>query len=264
MKLTENAIGPKQLPGAPAADLKPLLDRLGRIEHKMLQLDEPREKTQPQPPQYDPKVIQVIVGAVEKHLEQHAAHVQKRIDGLQASILAAAQASVATRITREADVLRAQVAAMHREFASSVAQAVAEQVAERTASLQATMQAHIEAAVAPLRREILELRRRLAETDHTMGEFVSAISDTVRTATDRNWLSEEPRAYQAPPSAPVSVAPSHARAGQKPQHLDLRVIRRRLSEVDNPRPDFGPGPSPLPAAAQRRSPAAVWQFRAAS
>src|SRR5947208_16589718 len=91
MKLTEDAIRPRQQTIAgPPPDLSLLADRLASIEERLQQLDKPREKAIPSPSGFDPKVVQVIVTAVEKHLEQHAALVQKRMDGLQSTSVSAA------------------------------------------------------------------------------------------------------------------------------------------------------------------------------
>jgi uncharacterized protein YceH (UPF0502 family) len=276
MKLTENAMRPKAAAAAlPPANVGPLADRLGRIEQRMQRLDAPRAATSAAPApaaaltqaQIDQRVIQAIVGAVEKRLNEHASQVQQRIAGLESSVSANVQATAARRIEQETNALRAQVVTMQREFAQSVASIVAEQVAaqvaERTRAMEATIHAKIEAAVAPLRQEIHELRQRIAETDNTMGEFVSAISDTVRKASDRGVVVEEPE-RTVPVEAPRVVEPVPIRAHQPPEHLDLRVLRKRLREVDLPVRESRPGFLPLPATSQRRGPASLSQFRAAS
>jgi hypothetical protein len=222
--------------------------------------------------QVDQRVIQAIVGAVEKRLQEHAAQVQQRIAGLESSVSANVQAAAARRIEQETGALRSQVMTMQREFAHSVANIVAEhvaaQVAERTKAMEATLHARIEAAVTPLRQEIQELRQRIAETDSTMGEFVSVISDTVRKAGERGMVVEEQEAASAPApqrmAEPRTPEPVPIRARQQPQHLDLRVLRKRLREVELPMRDPRPGFLPAQAVSQRREPSAVPQFRAAS
>src|SRR5262249_32502474 len=129
--------------------------------------------------QIDQRVIQAIVSAVEKRLNEHAAQVQQRIDGLESSVSARAEAAAARRIEQETSVLRSQVMTMQREFAQSVAGIVAENIAEQTKAMESTIHARIEAAIGPLRQETQELRQRIAETGNPVGEFGSVISDAV-------------------------------------------------------------------------------------
>jgi chromosome segregation ATPase len=240
MKLTEDAIRPKTAPIAAGAapELAPLADRLSRIEQRLKAIDAPAAAA---PSAMDTKVIQVIVGAVEKHLEAHALKVQKRIDDLQATVTKTAETAAAGRIEEEAAALREQVATMQREMLSSVAGIVASQVsaqvAQRTAALEASVQQTVEAAVAPLRNEVRDLRRQLSETDDTMAEFVSAISDTVRRTSET-----------LPP-------PARADGEWRPAgRVDLKSLRRRLSNVEQP----------VAAAPPRRGPIPVRQFPVAS
>lgn len=263
MKLTEDAIRPRDAAIAAGAgpELAPLAERLARIEKRLKEVD--GERASAAPSQMDQKVIRVIVGAVEKHLEAHAIKVQQRIDELQASISAGADAATIERIGKETAAVRQQVQAMQRDVLGAVAQLIARevatQVAQRTAALEAKIQASVgsavesavqssvDAAVAPLRAEVRDLRGRLSETDDTMAEFVSAISDTVRRTSE---------------TLPASArAEGEWRPGGK---LDLKTLRKRLSQVDrNPvEPRFGM--LPIPAAAQKRGPAPVRRFPVAS
>jgi hypothetical protein len=211
-------------------------------------------------------VIEAIVSAVEQRLNQHSAQVQQKIAGLESSVAANAQAAASRQIEQETGALRTQVVSMQREFAQSVAAIVAEQVAvqvaERTRAMEASIQARIESAVAPLRQEIQELRRRVAATDNTMGEFVAAISETVRQASERS-TGTEPQGPRTP-EFPRSGEPVPIRAHQTPQHLDLRVLRNRLRDAGLPARESHPGYMPSPAAPQRRTPGALSRFRAAS
>jgi hypothetical protein len=234
MKLTEGAARPKEpvVAAGPAPDLGPLADRLGRIEQRLQEIE--RQRTAPA--QVDTRVVHAIVGALEKHLAQQAEKLNQRIDGLQATVTAAAEAAAAQRIEREAAALRDQILTMQREMLGSISQIVANQVASQ-----------VEAAVAPLRAEVRDLRRNIADTDNNLGELVSAISDTVRRTAET-----------LPPAA---RSDGEWRSGGR---LDLKALRKRLSDVDrNPaEPRFGL--LPIPAAAQRRGPVPVRQFPVAS
>jgi chromosome segregation ATPase len=244
MRLTEDAIRPRNTPVATGAppEVGPLAERLTRIEHKLEELDRPAVA------QIDRQALVAIVGAVEKHLEAHAQKVQERIDALQASIPPTADAAAAKRIEKETSVLREQVVTMQKEVLSSIGQIIASQVAaqveKRTAALEASLQQTVEAAVAPLRAEVRDLRRQIADTDDTMAEFVSAISDTVR------------RTSETLPT-PVRSDGEWRGAGR----VDLKNLRKRLSDAG--RASAEPRPLPAPAE-QRRGPVPVRQFPVAS
>jgi len=261
MKLmNDDGVRPRTAPVAAGTgpDFAPLADRLGRIEKRLKESDAHRQAAAPAAAPAasrpaaapaatgDQKVIIAIVGAVEKHLEAHALKVQQRIDGLQAAVTASADAAAGKRIEKEVAALREQVLTMQREMLTSVAQAVAAQVAQKTAALEASLQQSVEAAVAPLRTEVRDLRRHLSDTDDTMAEFVSAITDTVRRTSE--------------------TLPAPARADGEWRgsgRVDLKTLRRRLSDMDKRTAE--PRLLPIPAAATtRRGPVAVREFPVAS
>jgi hypothetical protein len=255
--MTEDAAPPRTAPVATGTgpDFAPLADRLGRIEKRLRESDSHRQAgaSAPATPAaapavgtIDQKVIVAIVGAVEKHLEAHAVKVQQRIDGLQAAVAASADAAAAKRIEKEVKALREQVLAMQREMLNSVAQMVAAQVAEQTAALEAALQQRVDAAVTPLRTEVRELRRHLSDTDDTMAEFVSAITDTVRRTSET-----------------LPAPARHDGEWRGSGRVDLKTLRRRLSDMDKRTAE--PRLLPIPAAAtQRRGPVAVREFPVAS
>ena len=78
---------------------------------------------------------------------------------------------------------------------------VGEQVALRTAEMEPVVEARVAAAVAPLHAELAGLRARMAETENTMAEFVSAISMMCRQAAGRNQ-EERAVAVDAPAVEP--------------------------------------------------------------
>jgi uncharacterized coiled-coil DUF342 family protein len=249
MKLTEGATRPKEpvVATGPAPDLGSLAERLGRIEQRLQDME--RQRTVPS--QMDTKVVTAIVGALEKHLAQQAEKLNQRIDGLQATVIAAADTAAARRIERETAALRDQVQSMQRDMLSSISQIVATQVAtqvsQQTAAMETKLQQSIEASVAPLRAEVRDLRRNIAETDSNLGELVSAISDTVRR------------------TAETLPAPARAEGEWRGStRLDLKALRKRLSDVDRNLAEPRFGLLPIPAAAQRRGPVPVRQFPVAS
>jgi uncharacterized coiled-coil DUF342 family protein len=238
MKLTEGAARPKELPVAagPAPDLGPLAERLGRIEQRLQEIE--RQRTAPAP--VDTKVVTAIVGVLEKHLAEQAEKLNRRIDGLQATVTAAAETAAAKRIEKEAAGLREQVLNMQREMLGSITQIVASQVATQVAQ-------SVEASVAPLRAEVRDLRRSITDTDNNLGELVSAISDTVRRTAET-----------LPPAA---RSDGEWRGNSR---LDLKALRKRLSDVDRTPAEARFGLLPIPATAQRRGPVPVRQFPVAS
>jgi hypothetical protein len=260
--MTEDAVRPRTAPVATGTgpDFAPLADRLGRIEKRLRESDAHRQAgaapgavkpaAAPAMGTTDQKVIVAIVGAVEKHLEAHAIKVQQRIDGLQAAVTASADAAAAKRIEKEVTALREQLLTMQREMLNSVAQVVATQVAaqvaQKTAALEASLQQSVDAAVAPLRTEVRDLRRHLSDTDDTMAEFVSAITDTVRRTSETL-------------PAPARQDGEWRGSGR----VDLKTLRRRLSDMDKRTAE--PRLLPIPAAAtQRRGPVPIREFPVAS
>jgi hypothetical protein len=322
VKLSQDALRPKAATTANAAaappDAAPFANRIEQIEHKLQELDRPRPAAAPQPAPFDPKAIQVIVNAVETHLKQHAAKVQERIDDLQSSVIAAADASAAKRIHQEVSALRAQVATMHREFSGTVGQSVADQVAAQVSAqagaLHAAIQQNIHAAVAPLRADLQDLRIRLTQND--TAPLRAAVQDLQRRVSESDTTSlrselqelrrrfanedaapwrpeidalrlrlaktevgqELPPAKLANTTAPITRAVDNApredaseplpvpmRGVRLPERVDLRTIRRRLSEAGRPavndHPAFVPWAAETP---QRRTLAAVRSFPKAS
>ena len=161
MKLTQNAIRAGN-PPVDAPDFGPIAARLEQIEQRVAKAERPRESQA-----IDQRVVSAIVSALETRLQEHSGLVERRVE-------------------QESAALRDEVRAMHREFAAHVAQVVGEQVALRAAEMEPVVEARVAAAVAPLHAELAELRARIAETENTMAEFVSAIGRMCRQAADRN------------------------------------------------------------------------------
>jgi hypothetical protein len=240
MKLTHKAVGGGSQP-VEAPDFGPIAARLEQIEQRVSKAERPRE---PQP--LDQKVIGAIVSALETRLQENSGQVERRLSDLQSSLAATVQNTVASRVEQEAAALRDEVRAMHREFAANVAQVVGEQVALRAAEIEPAVQERVAAAIAPLHAELTELRARMAETENTMAEFVSAISMMCRQAADRNKeeraADPEPPAVEAPP-ATVPAEPAAAAASFEAEpFLDL----------------------PVPGFAQTRKPPGTWRIPVAS
>jgi hypothetical protein len=245
MKLTQSAIRPGNAP-VEAPDFGPIAARLEQIEQRVSKAERPRE-----PQALDQKVIGAIVSALESRLQENSGQVERRLSDLQSTLAASVQNTVASRVEQEAAALRDEVRAMHREFAANVAQVVGEQVALRTAEIEPAVRERVAAAIAPLHAELTELRARMAETENTMAEFVSAISMMCRQAADRNKEEraaaavppavEAPPALAAVPAEPAAAAASAASASAEPA-LDL----------------------PVPGFAQTRKPPGTWRIPVAS
>jgi hypothetical protein len=204
---------------------------------------------------------------VEQRIQERAAQTERKLDEMKAARSQDVQVAVARQVeTKMADV-RGQVAQTQREFAEAVARVVAQQVAQevakQTTAIEARVQQRIEAAVAPLRTELRELRQRLAETENTMRDFVNAIGDTVRMAAEHGALAQDWRHQAAPEAAETRRTESAPRrpaasAARSPHHVDLRTVRRRLMAAE--RPELFPAAGYFPAsqpAPQRRQPLLV-------
>jgi hypothetical protein len=244
MKLTQGAMRGK----APAEqpDFGPVVARLEEIEKRVQKAERPRD-----PQQLDQKVIHAIVSAIETRLQETSANVERRLTEIEGAIATTAQTIVARHVEQEAVALRAQVVEMHREFTGNVARIVAEQVALRSAEIESSVQTQVTAAIAPLQSELAELRHRMAETENTMSEFVSAISLMCRKASERN---EEERAAAAEPAAP---APQAEQAGEPPVVASAPAVAASAPaelEMD----------LPVPAFAQVRKPPGIWRIPVAS
>jgi hypothetical protein len=196
-------------------DFAPVAARLEQMEQRMQKVERPRD-----PQQLDQKVIQAIVSALE------------------------------TRLQEQAVTLRAEVKEMHREFASTVAQVVGEQVALRAAEMEARVQERVAAAMAPLEAELAHLRERMAETENTMAEFVSAIGLMCRKAAERK---EEEEAVAPPAVAEiVEPEPAVAAAAAEPPRAVAASPAEPILDI------------PLPAFAQARKPPGIWSIPVAS
>lgn len=215
-KLVQNAIRPANAP-VEQLDFAPVAARLEQIEQRIQKVERPRD-----PQQFDQKVIHAIVSALETRLQEHSGAIDRRL-------------------TEQASSLREEVKEMHREFAATVAQVVGEQVAARAAEMESALQERVAAAVAPLQSELAELRGRMAETENTMAEFVSAISMMCRKAAERNEEEEHAIAIAPPAEDGLEREPAVAASAAEPV-LDL----------------------PIPAFARTRKPPGMWRIPVAS
>jgi hypothetical protein len=170
--------------------------------------------------------------------------------------------AIVTSVEQRLNEQHAQVLTMQREFAHSVAAIVAEQVAAQTRAMEASIQARIESAVAPLQEEIQQLRQRVAAAEKTVGEFTAAISQTLQQP-DEHGPDVEPQDLRTP-EFPRSGEPVPIRSHQTPQHLDLRVLRKRLRDSGVPAREPHPDYPQSPAAPQRREPESLSHSRAVS
>jgi hypothetical protein len=206
---TQRVVRSKNNADVPAVEPDPAAVRVG---------DEPGlqavDRSHAAQPRVDQRAVLAIVTVIEKRLREQSAETRRQLAELEATLGASVLASMSEHVEAENAALRSQLVTMHRDFAEAVARIVAEQVAaqvaDRTAALEAGVQQSIEAAVAPLRSEIHELRQRLAETENTVADFEGAISETVRKATQR---VESSKAQPEPPAAKLP-SPRVIGAGQ--------------------------------------------------
>ena len=247
---------PAAAPPAPAAPAPPV------------HIPEPWRAASPTAAPYpDMRTVRAIASVVGQRIEERAAETERKLEEVKAAGNLDMQAAVARRVETQMADVRVQLATTQREFAEAVARTVAlqvaEEVAKQTAVIEARVQERIEAAVAPLRTELRELRQRLAETENTMREFTNAISDTVRMAAERGaftseWRREGAEATRRPGAA---LNPPDRRT---PRQVDLRTLRQRLTAADRTDPLARTAPPPLPQASPPHRQHLVVPFRAAS
>jgi hypothetical protein len=227
MKLTQNAPAKAALPAA-SPDLA---GRLARVEQHLAQLE---RVPAPGSANLDPQVLEALTHALEARLQEIAVQTDRRLAELDVKValelkglrqqdhaLASAAEDLQNRfdhriidLLQQASTDRAalqnQVVSLHREFASAVADIVEEQVATQVEQRLADA---VRAQLAPLERQIDELRQRMTAADRNTLEIMLATSEAIRQAAAR--LTPAPAepvapAPQTPPPEPE--APPLARA----------------------------------------------------
>src|SRR5579883_379115 len=246
LSLTQQALRPKGTRREPAFEPPATMPAAPAVEPPAFKPAAPAPRTaSPETPTaaapvsrtgLDLRAVQAIVSVVEQRIEERAAQTERKLEQIKAAQNIDVQSVVARQVEAKMGEVRTQVAKTQREFAEAVARIVAQQVAQevakQTAVIEARTQQRIEAAVAPLRAELRDLRQRLAATENTMRDFANAISDTVRMANE-SAVFAAPREGERVTTSATSRRPA-ARAARAPHTVDLRTLRQRLMAADRP------------------------------
>jgi uncharacterized coiled-coil protein SlyX len=251
MKLTQNVRRPAE-PVAPPDD-HPLANRLAEIEQRLARVE---HAPAPAPSsQLDHKVLEAIVGAVDVKLQEQSLKIESRIaalegkmalelDALRAQNTAGADSNkacikeVESQFLEQMLVLRTAVVDELNHFGEAVSTLITDQVSAevsaRASSLEQTIEARIGAAaadavaasleesLAPLRaeveqkeRELADIKNRLGDSEHNVLDVILAIGQVCRQAAERISGPSHPspgapsEVGDAPhPPAPTPIAPA--------------------------------------------------------
>jgi hypothetical protein len=261
MKLTQNVArqpGIQQSGTPTSADtLERLERRIERLEHTPIAA--PEAAAAPEPAGFARRVVETVVQAVDERLDEQAKQMERGLAELEARIggvrsqfdasradASAAQASIEMKLAplraevaamrqrlAESDRMVADMAAVHnrvegnmRGFAESDEQLRQElqRVADRASIFDAAAaEAVIETKLVPLRMEITEMRRRLAESDRSVLDLILAIGQMCRQAAERITDSAPKQPESAPPNTteppPDATGDSPGAAPEEPGAL---------------------------------------------
>lgn len=220
MKITQNAPAKAALPAAPPD----LTGRLARVEQHLAQLE---RIPAPGSANLDPQVLEALTNALEARLQEIAAQTDRRVAELDVKLtlelkslrqqdqaLASAAEDLQNRFDHrlidllqqaaaDRTALQNQVVSLHREFASAVADIVEEQVATQ---VEQRLAEAVRAQIAPLDRQLDELRQRMNAADRNTLEIMLATSEAIRQAASR-----------LAPAIPEPVAPAPAAPPPEPE-----------------------------------------------
>jgi hypothetical protein len=205
------AAGPLPLAGAPlshaAADavLAAIDGRFteigGRIDRRLAELE-----------------VQIKIELDDLDVQDHALAegVETRISGLRGEI---AEAVAAQRKSIEADMrgLRAQMAAVHKEFAETLARLMDEQIAKTIAARLQTVEEELRETIREQARlngqdqQIAELRERMESQERNVRNLVTALGESCLEAAGRIPPGEPP--VPPPPVPPPPASPPASAAG---------------------------------------------------
>ena len=230
MKLTQNVA---RQPGTPQSGAAPLADRFERLEHTPIAA--PEAASGPEPAGFARKVIETVVQAVDERLNEQAKQMERRLAELEAQI-----AETRNQLVAEIVAVHNRVEGAMRGFAESDRQLREEvrRVADRPPSFDgAAAEAVIEMNLAPLRGEIVEARRRLAEGDRTVAEIL-AVHNRVEGAmqdlaeSDQQLREEIRRVADRPPSFDAAAAEAAIEMNLAPLRVEIVEARQRLADGD--------------------------------
>jgi len=241
MKLTQNVA---RQPGMPQSGTPALADTFERLERRIERLEHTpiaalEAAPTPEPAGFARKVIEAVVQAVDERLDEQAKQMERRLAELEARIADAGRAdasAVQASIEGKLAPLRAEVAAMRQRLVerdSMVADMAAihnrvegdmrglaesderlrqelQRVADRASSFDtAAAEAVIEGKLVPLRMEIGEMRRRLAESDRSVLDLILAIGQMCRQAAER-ITDSAPKQPESTPQPTTTEPPPDA------------------------------------------------------
>src|ERR1017187_1889749 len=249
MKLTQNVRRPAETPAPP--DDHPLASRLAEIEQRLARVEHAPAASA----QLDHKVLEAIVSAVDAKLQEHSLRIDSQAGALEAKMaveLAAQRAQnaagadsakgrieeVQSQFLEQMLVLRTAVVDELNHFGEAVSTLITDQVSvevsARASALDQTIEARIgvaaaaavaaslEESLAPLRaevaqkeRELADIKNRLGESEHNALEVMLAIGQVCRQAAERISGPSHPspgapaEAGDGPdPPAPTPIAPA--------------------------------------------------------
>src|ERR1039458_8602500 len=246
MKLTQNVRRPAETLAPP--DDHPLANRLAEIEQRLARVE--HAPAPASSAQLDHKVLEAIVGAVDAKLQEQSLKIESRVaaleakmaldlDALRAQSTAGADSAkarlekVQSQFIEQMVVLRTAVVDELNHFGEAVSTLVADQVSAevsaRASSLEQTIEARVSAhigaaaadavaasleeSLAPLRaeveqkeRELADIKNRLRESEHNVLDVILALGQVCRQAAERI----------SGPSYPSPAAPSEAGDAPEP------------------------------------------------
>lgn len=231
-KLSQNAA--ERLSG-PRSDVRNLAARLAEIETRI----ERARQNNTLPGQFNQKVVEAVVSVVDARLREQADHFERRLTEEMAALRAefSGQIAGARQHAEEAnDSLRAQMTALHRQFAESLAQLVNDQIAA-TVDLRVTpvetslrqeirdqaghvaglaaaaADEHVAERMQPVENAVAGLSQRLEENDRNTLELVLALGQLCLQTAERLSVP-----VPAPPAVTIEeAAPEEAAATAEPQ-----------------------------------------------
>jgi hypothetical protein len=237
MKLTQNVA---RQAGIPPSGATALADRFDRLEQRMERLERTpiaalEAAPAPEPVGFARKVIETVVQAVDERLGEHAKPMERRLAALETRM-----GEIRSQFIAEIVAVHNRVEADTQGFAESERQLREEirRVAESASTFDAAAaDAAIEAMLAPLRAEVGEMRRRLAESDRAVAEM-AAVHNRVEAdmqgfAESEQQLREEIRRV-AESASTFDAAAAEAVIETKlvPLRVEITEMRQRLAESD--------------------------------
>jgi hypothetical protein len=216
------------------ADVRTLAERLSEIEQRI----EKARQNHTLPGQFNQKMVEAVVAVVDAKLREQADRFEQRLGEELASLRAEfiEQIAIARKRSEEGNhVLRAQMTALHRQFAESLGRLVDEQIAatidvrlapletelrqeireqaERVAGIAAAAaDEHVVTRMHPMQDAVSDLSRRLEDNDRNTLELVLQLGHLCLHTAERLSVPIEPAAPPAVEERHPDAAPEAAAA----------------------------------------------------